>query len=136
MDGQSRLNDSVFNTSGSPLYVVNLQSAPLFISDTQASNVIKSVSLTGTTPTAVWTPAAGKSIHLTALTVSASVLALFTITLSRTSGAFLVIGLTSSFATYQADYCIPVQFDVNESITMTLSGVGTTVNYSLFGFEN
>ncbi|SHN75179.1 hypothetical protein [Desulfitobacterium chlororespirans] len=85
------------------------------------------------TNTALWTPASGKSVFMTALQVSASVPV--TIQLNRGSNAaFMSIMLTSALATYGASFPSPVQLNQDEAISVTTSAAGT-VNITLMGYE-
>lgn len=125
-------NNNVFNTEGNPLYVINKQGTPLYSVDTLAANVIKYNSFTGTqSNTAIWTPASGKSIYLTAINLFTTVG--LNLSLSRSSGGtFLSLTFSSNYST---DYSVPVKFNTNESILISFTLALGTVSVTLFGFE-
>ncbi len=123
MDKKPRTNYKVFNDELRPLYTRE-----------QASNVIRfNTYSTIQTNTAIWTPATGKRICLTALAASAP--AAMVITLSRAANAsFLVIVLTATLATFSESFSSPLIFAVNERISLTTT-VQQTVNITSMGYE-
>lgn len=101
-----------------------------------ASNIIRYNSFsTSQTNTVLWTPAAGKSIYLTG--ISMTTLVSLNATLQRAGNApFLAVQFSSllSLAPYNISFSSPIKFNVNESISITTSAVGT-FNVTLFGYE-
>ncbi len=123
MDKKFRVNNNVFNYEGSPL----------FTRENASNRILYNTFTTAQTNTTIWTPAAGKSIYLTA--VQASSLSALTITLNRAGNApFLSIVLTSSFAAFGESFSSPVKFLANEVITLTTSAAGT-IYITLLGYE-
>ena len=123
MNKKPRTNYKVFNDELRPLYTRE-----------QTSSIIRfNTFSTLQTNTALWTPATGKRICLTALTASAP--AAIVVTLSRAANAaFLVVVLTATLATYSESFPSPLTFAVNERIALTTSAQ-QTVNITLIGYE-
>ncbi|WP_407311449.1 hypothetical protein [Desulfosporosinus sp. SB140] len=121
------LNEKVFNDSSNPLNVISV-----------LSTVIKFNSFTTSqTSKVLWTPSIGQSINLTAINISAAVGT--KISFQRAGNAvFLVVLLNTSISLYNANYCSPVRFDKNESISITSSFTLTSGEYdiTLIGYEN
>ncbi|CDX01047.1 hypothetical protein [Desulfitobacterium hafniense] len=106
---------------------------PLITREYPSDIVLFRTFISAQTNTALWTPASGKSVFMTAWQASASVPV--TIQLNRGSNpAFMSIMLTSTLATYGASFPSPVQLNQDEAISVTTSAAGT-VNITLIGYE-
>ncbi len=123
MDSNSRTNSSVFN----------YESSPLFTRESASTKVLYNTFSTAQNNTAVWTPASGKRIYLTAVETSA--LAALVVTLNRAGNApFLTVNLTTSLATFGESFPSPIKFNLGEAITLTTSTSGT-MYITLIGYE-
>ena len=112
--------------------VFNLED-PIFTREYPSDIVMFQTFTTIQTNTTIWTPSTGKSIFLTALQVSAP--APLVVQLNRrNNAAFMSIALTSTLATYGISFPSPIEFDSDETISMTTSTAGT-VNITLLGYE-
>lgn len=123
MDNNTKLMSIVFNSPTDPLFTREYASNIVLFQtfSTIQSNV------------PIWTPSSGKRIFLTSLQVSASVP--LVIKLNRGSNAtFMSIILTSTLATYGESFPSPIQFNIDEAISMTTNATGT-VNITLIGYE-
>jgi len=78
----------------------------------------------------LWTPAAGKAIHLTAIGSSAT--ASLSVDLERASN---VVWLVIAANPYTPDFSSPIVFNTNESILLTATISLLTFNITLFGYE-
>lgn len=84
----------------------------------------------------VWTPQTGKRIYLTGIEISTTLpVVATTVQLQRAgNAAFLVVRFNTASATpYAQSFFSPLQFNINEAITVT-SSLGT-VDVTLFGYE-
>lgn len=123
MELLTRGNFKIFNDVTNPLNILAIPSTTIKYNQFTTSQ----------TNISLWTPATGKSIYLTAIQISAAVTA--TIKLQRASNVvFAVINLTTSITSYNANYFSPIQFNVNESISLTSTNLGE-IDITLFGFE-
>lgn len=118
----TRPNYKVVNNSTSPLYV-SLSSSPII------KYQAVTLSVGGTT---LWTPAAGNSIYLTAISCSSLLNITANVNFSRTGGG---IFLTVDSAPYVQSFPSPVMFNPNESIVIASPSLTLLVNVSLFGYE-
>lgn len=123
MDKKIRANYKVFNDEVRPLFTRE-----------QTSNIaLYNTFATVQTNTALWTPATGKRICLTA--IEASSLAALVVTLTRTGNApFLSVVLTTTVSAFSESFPSPVIFSTNERISLTTNASGT-MYITLIGYE-
>lgn len=123
MDKKIRTNYKVFND----------EVRPLFTREQTSNIVLYNTFATAQTNAALWTPAAGKRICLTA--IEASSLAALVVTLSRTGNApFLSVVLTTTVSAFSESFPSPVIFSANERISLTTNASGT-MYITLIGYE-
>lgn len=123
MDKKIRTNYKVFND----------EVRPLFTREQTSNIVLYNTFATAQTNTALWTPAAGKRICLTA--IEASSLAALVVTLTRTGNApFLSVVLTTTVSAFSESFPSPVIFSANERISLTTNTSGT-MYITLIGYE-
>lgn len=122
----TRVNDKIVNNSTDPLYC----NGPL-------TTVIKRFSFTSSqTNTLLWQPATGKSIYLTALAcATTSALTTITVNFSRASNAVFLVCRVINSSPYEQSFFVPVVFNPNETIRLSSTLLLTTLNISLFGYE-
>ncbi len=112
--------------------VFNLED-PLLTREYPSDIVLFQTFTTLQTNTPIWTPDTDKSIFLTALQVSAP--APVVVQLNRGSNAaFMSMALTSTLATYGMSFSSPIEFNPDETISITTDIEGT-VNITLLGYE-
>lgn len=112
--------------------VFNLED-PLLTREYPSDIVLFQTFTTLQTNTPIWTPDTDKSIFLTALQVSAP--APVVVQLNRGSNAaFMSMTLTSTLATYGMSFSSPIEFNPDETISVTTDIAGT-VNITLLGYE-
>jgi hypothetical protein len=89
---------------------------------------------TAQTNTVLWTPATGKSIYLTAISISS--LITINASLQRASNVVFLVASVTSLAPvpFNTSFLSPIKFDSNESIYVTTNAIGA-VNITLFGYE-
>lgn len=123
MDKKIRANYKVFNDEVRPLFTRE-----------QTSNIaLYNTFATVQTNTALWTPATGKRICLTA--IEASSLAALVVTLTRTGNApFLSVVLTTTVSAFSESFPSPFIFSTNERISLTTNASGT-MYITLIGYE-
>ncbi|WP_312563300.1 hypothetical protein [Anaerospora sp.] len=123
MDKKIRANYKVFND----------EVRPLFTREQTSNTILYNTFSTAQTNTALWTPAAGKRICLTA--IEASSLAALVITLTRTGNApFLSVVLTTTMSAFSESFPSPVIFAANERISLSTNASGT-MYITLIGYE-